>query len=164
MNPLDVDTKEVLFDIVDLLAFSDKVDKRSMYVQYKEFIKFVECNVKSLRSDNVHFEECKCVTVTLLKRFVQAYPECSDVIKLMSFCVSFPVSEAVVESWGSTISYLYGNKHTPKEHIDDIVNTGTIDKLTFIKLNGPPPGMMKNRDLLKRALQVHYELITVLIL
>ena len=34
---------------------------------------------------------------------------------------------------------------------------GTVDKLTFIKLNGPPPGMMKNREMLKRALQIHFK-------
>ena len=61
----------------------------------------------------------------------------------MSFCVSFPVSEAIVESWGSTISHLYALKHHPGEVDDDIAETGTIDKLTFIKLNGPPPGMLK---------------------
>ena len=65
----------------------------------------------------------------------------------MSFCVCFPVSEAIVESWGSTITHLYSLKHNPKENKVDVAETGTIDKLTFIKLNGPPPGMMKNRNI-----------------
>ena len=94
-----------------------------MHVQYQEFIKYVKSNVTLMRKDEVNFDECRGATVTMLKAFVKAHPECSDIIKLMSFCVSFPVSEAIVESWGSTISHLYANKHHYKEHNDDIATT-----------------------------------------
>ena len=30
------------------------------------------------------------------------------------------------------------------------------DKLTFVKLNGPPPGMLKNQNILERALVSHF--------
>ena len=83
--------------------------------------------------------------------------EYSDLARLLSFCVSFPVSEAIVESWGSSITHLYSLKHNPKEYQDDVAETGTVDKMTFIKLNGSPPGMMNNREMLKRALNDCYK-------
>ena len=66
--------------------------------------------------------------------------------KFLSFCICFPVSEAIVESWGSTITFLYSLKHHPGEVNDDIDETGTIDKLTFIKLNEPPPAMDSTKN------------------
>ena len=73
-------------------------------------------------------------TAYMLKQFVQNDKEnlCSELVKLLSFCVAFPVSEAIVESWGSTISHLYAIKHNPSEPNNDLQETGTIDKLTFV--------------------------------
>ena len=34
----------------------------------------------------------------------------------------------------------------------DTSKTGTVDKLAFIKLNGPPPGLKSNKKFLKEAL------------
>ena len=37
------------------------------------------------------------------------------------------------------------------------VDTGTIDKLTFVRLCGPPPGMKQNRKLFECALNHHFK-------
>ena len=58
---------------------------------------------------------------------------------------------------GSTITFLYSLKHHPGEFNDDIAETGTIDKLTFIKLNGPPPAMESNKTMWERALISHFK-------
>ena len=157
MNPLNIESKEDLFGLLDNLPFSDKVDRQTLYVQYTTFIELIKKEIKDIKSAGLFFNKCRDPVVKILKKFVNLQPECLDLIKLLSLCISFPVSEAVVESWGSTISHLFSNKHSPKEPINDVTNTGTIDKLAFLKLNGPPPGMLKNRDLFKKSLEVHYK-------
>ena len=69
--------------------------------------------------------------------------------------MSFPTSEAVVESWGSSIDHLNKNKLHAKEVIG-LDDTGTINKLTFVRLNGPAPGFHQNRRLFKSAMQLMY--------
>ena len=97
-------------------------------------------------------------TITLLKKFVKDMgDDCAELVNLLSFCVSFPVSEAVVESWGSTISHYYGIKHNSKQPDDDLQQTGTVDKLTYIRLCGPPSGKSSNRRFLKAALHKHFK-------
>ena len=83
--------------------------------------------------------------------------DCAELVNLLSFCVSFPVSEAVVESWGSTISHYYGIKHNSKQPDDDLQQTGTVDKLTYIRLCGPPSGKSSNRRFLKAALHKYFK-------
>ena len=70
---------------------------------------------------------------------------------MLSFIVSFPTSEAVVESWGSSIDHLNKTKPHTKEVLN-VSDTRTIDEMVFIKLNGPPPGFRKNKRILKSAL------------
>ena len=57
---------------------------------------------------------------------------------------------------GGPQSHICSLKHHPGEANDDISQTGTIDKLTFIKLNGTPPGMLNNRSIFERALVSHF--------
>ena len=96
-------------------------------------------------------------TKYVLKSFVNKngdkYPE---LFKFLSFVVSFPTSEAIVESWGSVLDHLYKNKPHTKE-VCGLEDTGTNDKLTFIKLNGPKPGAVKNERILKAALNMMYK-------
>ena len=77
--------------------------------------------------------------------------------RFLSHVVSFSTSEAVVESWGSVIEHLNKNKPNIKEVIDNLVDTGTIDRLTFIRLNGPPPGLKNNRQMFKTALNLMFK-------
>ena len=52
---------------------------------------------------------------------------------------------------------MYSLKHHPGEVNNDIAETSTIDKSTFIKLNGPPPAMESNKKMLERALISHFK-------
>ena len=139
------------------------INTESLWPQFKELQEFAFTSLTNAAlavsaSDEVLTELPS--TVNILKLFVQNDKHdnlCSELVKLLSFCVAFPVSEAIVESWGSTISHLYSIKHNPNEPSNDLQETGTIDKLTFVRLCGPPPGMKSNRRLLKRALNEHYK-------
>ena len=77
-------------------------------------------------------------------------------VYFLSYIVSLPTSEAIVESWGSTIDYLNKIKRNVFESTDTS-ETGTVDKLAFIKLNGPPPGLKSNRIFLKEALTLMFK-------
>jgi hypothetical protein len=43
-------------------------------------------------------------------------------------------------------------KHKTYDPVDDMNETGTVDKLVFLRLNGPKPSMQCNSSLLKTAL------------
>ena len=60
-----------------------------------------------------------------------------------------------MESWGSTLENIYKKKHAIKDggSLDDV---GTVDRLAFIRLNGPPPSMLKNVALHRDALTLMY--------
>ena len=73
----------------------------------------------------------------------------------MSCVITFPVSEAIVESWGSVIDTVVSNKVAFKE--SDTPNMIDItEKFVFIKLVGPSAGATFNRKLFKRALILMY--------
>ena len=69
--------------------------------------------------------------------------------------VCFPVSEAIVESWGSVIDEIVKSKKNFKEQVDS-ESTDNTEKLCFIRLNGPESGKINNRKLFKRALCLMY--------
>ena len=74
----------------------------------------------------------------------------------MSCMVAFPVSEAVVETWGSVIDKVIADKIAFKESIS--VETSDItEKFVFIKLVGPSAGATSNTKLFKRALTLMYK-------
>ena len=76
----------------------------------------------------------------MLKQFVNKYGSKFPILySFLYYVVSFPTSEAVVESWGSSIDHPNKNKPRAKEVIG-LDNTGTIDKLAFVRLNDPPLG------------------------
>ena len=95
----------------------------------------------------------------VLKQFVCKHKgKCPILYRFLSNVVSFPTSEAIVESWGSTIDHLNKTKpHTIEITSEDLTDTGTVDKFTFIKLNGPPPGLDKNKKILKTALHLMFK-------
>ena len=74
----------------------------------------------------------------------------------MSFVVAFPTSEAIVESWGSTIDCLNKSKRNVLE-VQNVHETRTVDKFAFIRLNGPPPGLKSNKQILKAALNLMFK-------
>ena len=126
------------------LPFIDKINTVSLWPQYKELQDFVFATVKNAVDSASSSNDELPSTAYMFVQFVQNDKEenlCSELVKLLSFCVAFPVSEAILESWGSTISHLYAIEQPN----NDLQETGTIDKLTFVRLCGPPPGMKSNK-------------------
>jgi hypothetical protein len=93
--------------VLNDLPFIDKINTVSLWTQYKELQDFVfamlcastvKNSVDSASSSNDELPS----TAYMFVQFVQNDKEenlCSELVKLLSFCVAFPVSEAIVESW-----------------------------------------------------------------
>ena len=73
----------------------------------------------------------------------------------LSCVVCFPVSEAIVESWGSVIDKVISNKVAFKESSDE--SADITEKVVFIIMAGPTAGAVNNRKLFKRALTLMYK-------
>ena len=83
-------------------------------------------------------------------------PDCMAEVKyFLSGVVSFPVSEAIVESWGSVIDKVINDKVAFKESSSDAADI--IEKFVFIKVAGPNAGAVSNRRLFKRALTLMFK-------
>ena len=80
---------------------------------------------------------------------------CAEARHFMSCVITFPVSEAIVESWGSVIDTIVSNKVAFKESATPDMADIT-EKFAFIKLVGPMAGATYNRKLFKRALILMY--------
>ena len=79
----------------------------------------------------------------------------AEVKYFLSCVVSFPVSEAIVESWGSVIDKVINDKGVFKESSSDTADI--IEKFVFIKVAGPNAGAVSNRRLFKRALTLMFK-------
>ena len=136
-----------ILKVIHLFPDNEK-DIKQLLFEYRELFKFACSTADGCRDTNT---ACGFLS-HLFKQFVHNYKDsCPLMFSMLSFIVSFPTSEAVVERWGSSIDHL--NKTKP--HTKEVLNasdTGTIDKMVFIKLNGPPPGFRKNKRILKSAL------------
>ena len=153
MNPRDITSDDEFNQVIDNLPFASQLDRKHLYVQYN----YMLSSVFDVLSESItRGDDELSGTVKLLKTFVNEQTHCNALVRLLSLCVSFPVSEAIVESWGSTISHYYDIKHNPGEPNDDLKEPGTVDKLTFIRLNGPPPGKASNKKLFESALCKHF--------
>ena len=97
----------------------------------------------------------------VFKQFVAINKEkCPLLFKFLCNVVALPTSEAIVESWGSSIDHLHKIKPHTKEVTDShslTTDTGTVDKTAFLRLNGPPPGAKKNTKFLKAALNIMFK-------
>ena len=89
------------------------------------------------------------------KAYNKLNSNCSKGCYFMLKVVCFPVSEAIVESWGSVIDEIVKSKRIFKEQVDS-ESTDNTEKLCFIRLNGPESGKINNRKLFKRALCLMY--------
>ena len=54
------------------------------------------------------------------------------ITKLFSFSICFLISEAIVESWGSSLDAVYHKKLNTHDPIDDLKDPGTVDMLAFV--------------------------------
>ena len=157
VTDIDTFTFENFKDLVNPLHFAPKFDHelKQLYFEYKVLFKFV-CSLAKCERGNMNTQSFNFNTL-YLKRFVlEMKTNCQTIYKFLSFVVCFPISEAIVESWGSTIDYLNKCKRNVYE-TSEILDTGTVDKLAFIKLNGPPPGFKANKKLLKNALTLMFD-------
>ena len=142
--------KEKFLNLIKSLPYKDKLNLTDLYFEYCEFLKYTLSESKIIRQ-KVKVETLK--TSYLIKKFVSDVGDKHpSVTKFLGFNISFPVSEAIVESWGSSLDNVYKKKHHIKSPIDDLNSPATADMLVFIRLNGPPPSMSNNSVLLKSAL------------
>ena len=80
------------------------------------------------------------INICLLEQSVLKNKEYAKTLfNILFFAVWLPTSEAIVESWGPSIDYIFKVKPNTKKGLE-LENTGTVDKLAFIRLNGPPLG------------------------
>ena len=91
----------------------------------------------------------------ILKPFVNDNPECKQLIRYLSYVVSFPVSEALVETCGSVIEHIINHRANAKN--GDVSDPGTVEQRVFLHLNGPPAGSSLNVKFLNRALIIMYK-------
>ena len=73
----------------------------------------------------------------------------------LSFAVCLTTSKAIAQSWGSYINHHFKTKPNTKGL--ELENTAAVDKLTFVRLNGPPPGLSLNRKICKSALALMFK-------
>ena len=155
MNPFSIEDAAEFKGILDMLPFAGKVDTSSMYVQFKHMLSYLTVKLKDLYKNDYSIGQYD--GKSLIKCFVKDEAKiCPDLVRLLSFCICFPVSEAIVETWGSTISRVHQHKPHSKEPVNDVTRTGTVDKICFIMLNGPPPGRKANDRFLEQALYLHF--------
>ena len=149
---LTVENFSILLETINF-APKSVTDIKQLLFEYGELVKFT-CETAGECRDNFsvnHFVQ------NMLKQFVNKYGSKFPILySFLPYGVSFPTSEAVVGSWGSSIDHLNKNKPHAKEVIG-LDDTDTIDKLAFVRLNGPHPGFQKNRRLFKSALQLMYQ-------
>ena len=160
----DCSTNEVLSDFASFESFFEKMPffvskeedyKRTLYFQLKETRKVFFKLITSYREKN---SDVKINTSSFLKLLYSKLDvdNMAEVRYFMSCMITFPVSEAVVETWGSVIDRVIANKIAFKES-ESVETTDTPEKVVFIKLIGPPAGASSNRKLFKRALTLMYK-------
>ena len=136
-NPYDIQSSDEFYEVVNALPYKDKVICDSLYFEYTELLRYAASQAEILRSKS---RVCTLSTPYLLTKFVSEIGDkLPNVTKLFSFSFCFPASEAIVESWGSSLDAVYHKKHRTYDPVDDLNETGTVDMLVFLKLNGPKP-------------------------
>ena len=95
--------------------------------------------------------EFKYLFKEIVTNFKAKYPLA---VKLLQYLITTPVSEAICESWGSIITSIMKKRPAASDH--SLEEVGTTDKLTFVMINGPPPGYKGNKKFLKLALYQKY--------
>ena len=142
-------------EIVSKINFAPTSDQeiKKLLFECRQLHKFACDVVVDCRAENNSVQYIP----NMLKQFVLKNKDTSPTIyKFLSYVVCFPTTEAVVESCGSFIDRLHKNKPNTMEELE-LPKTGTVDQLAFLKLNGPPPGSLKNRKMYKTALNLLFK-------
>ena len=137
--------------MVETISFSYRPENNSaeLLFEYKQIFKFACTLASKFRNDESITND---FNISVYKQFVSKNKDTAKYLyRFLSFVASFPTSEAIVESWGSSIEHIYKKKPHTREGLD-LYDTGTVDKLVFLRLNGPPPGLLQNKKLFKSAL------------
>ena len=123
---LDFSLEEFKLLIKDF-HFSPKSQEqlRDLYFEFEKHVKFGVVAAREFRKkDNVNPVD---LSVNIIKQFVLNHKsEYVSFVRFLSFIVCFPVSEAVVESWGPSL------ENAVKDGIDS-ENVGTVYIFTFIR-------------------------------
>ena len=120
---------------------------KDLYFELNEIRNKLIDKVKKIRGDG----ETISMTTLLKQVYRDSIKEYKIGCKFLSFVVSFPVSEAIVESWGSVVDDIIKEKHRFKE-FNQIEKFDIVEKLTFLRINGPPAGAQKIENCLKKLL------------
>ena len=145
VTDLKILTLEVFTEMLKRIYFAPKadswiwcIDVNQLLFEYRQLHKFAyEVAVEFHKENSVHSE---FINICLLKQSVLKNKEyVKTLFNFLFFAVCLPTSEAIVESWGSSIDCLFKIKPNTKKGLE-LENTGTVDKLAFIRLNGPPLG------------------------
>ena len=139
---------------IPFIARRDDDFIQTLCFQVQEMRKVMLEVIKSLRTTG-SYEQMN--TVKFLKQVYSKLDSDSmaEVKYFLSCIITFPVSEAIVESWGSVIDKVIADKVAFKESTGD--DADITEKLVFIKVAGPSAGAASNRKLLKRALTLMYK-------
>ena len=94
----------------------------------QNFLRYTASKVETLRLKSTK----KITTSYVIKSFVSDMGDKLPVItELLLFSICFLISEAIVESWESSLNAVY-KKHNTRDLIDDLKDPGTVDMLTFV--------------------------------
>ena len=132
LTDLDIITLVVFRFKLKGIYFAPKVDEdvKQLLLEYRQLQKF---------ANSVHIEFIIC----LLKQFVLKNKEFAKTLfNRLSFAVCLTTSKAIAQSWGSYINHHFKTKPNTKGL--ELENTAAVDKLVFVRLKGPPPGLSLN--------------------
>jgi hypothetical protein len=147
-----LDSFESFNEIVTSCKYSFLItaDKRKLSFEYKQILNLMVEKLTSERNKG-NVIELKYLFKEVVTNFKVKSPLA---VKLLQFLITTPVSEAICESWGSIITSVMKKRPAASDH--SLEEMGTTDKLTFVMINGPPPGYKGNIRFLKLALCQRY--------
>ena len=117
-------------------------DLKTLYFDLCQIKEFVMSELINNRSCG----EISEIRHLIKKAYNKLNSNCSKVCYFMLKVVCFPVSEVIVESWGSVIDEIVKSKKRFKQQVDS-ESTDNTEKLCFIRLNGPKSGKINIRKL-----------------
>ena len=97
-------------------------DLKQLLFEYTEMCKFAFTKACEYRGGNYSFNN---FNQHVLKLFMSTHSEnCPVLYRFLSYVVALPISEAIVESWGSSIDHL----HKIKPHTTEVTDLLIVGK------------------------------------
>ena len=150
----NIETFDKFYHSIPFIISKTEDHKRTLYFQLLEARIVMFELITHVRNNGLH-EQMR--SASILKQMYDKldHKNMAEIKYFLSCIAAFPVSEAIVESWGSVIDKVISDKIAFKES-EDIDIADITEKFVFIKLEGPSAGASYNRRLLKRALTLMY--------